>query len=193
LEMLLSTPLTTEQIITGQISSLRMQFAGPLLAVLVTDFVLMFMALPSFAGRNQEIVEFVTVFLAIMIVLVVSAQGLAWLGLWLGLKLGRAAQATLGNLVRIVILPTGLFMLATFFLVVAGTARGASFLTALAVLWLVIGSANAYVFAQDARLRLQSSFRQVANGTNDPAPLFVVAEDADYAEDFSLLAPRKEG
>lgn len=191
LEMLLSTPMTTDQIIAGQMSSLRMQFAGPLLAVLVTDFLLMFVALPSFSGRSAEVVEFVTIFLALMIVLVVSAQGLAWLGLWLGLRMGRAAQATLGNLVRIVILPTGLFMLATFFLVVAGTARGASFLTALAVLWLVIGSANAYVFAQDARLRLQSSFRQVANGTNDPSPILVLDEESDYSEDFSLLASHK--
>jgi hypothetical protein len=97
----------------------------------------------------------------------------------------------LGNLVRIVILPTALFMAATFFLVVIGTMRGASFLTALAVLWLVIGSANAYIFAQDARLRLHASFRQVANGTDDAVPISLLETGPDYAEDFSLLASEK--
>ena len=73
LELLLSTPLTTREILRGQWLALKRQFAKPLAAVLVLEFLML---------RQQFTLSTTLINLAMLLADLVT---LAWVGMWLGL------------------------------------------------------------------------------------------------------------
>jgi ABC-type transport system involved in multi-copper enzyme maturation permease subunit len=102
LELLLSTPLTTREMLRGQWLAFRRQFAKPVLVVLLCEFLVL---------RQQYTARIV---LVNMIMLVVDLMALGWVGMWLGLTARNLNRAILGTIGRVLILPWAVFYVAMF-------------------------------------------------------------------------------
>ena len=93
LELLLSTPLTTREILRGQWLAFRRQFARPLLVVLLFESVLLLQQFPP------------GIVWANLVMLVTDLVTLGWVGMWLGLTARNLNRAILGAIARVLILP----------------------------------------------------------------------------------------
>lgn len=157
LELLLSTPISVKAIVRGQWQGLERQFAGPVLAVLLADFVFLL------AGRGES--GLVLTWLAGMIVFVADLLTLGWLGMWRGLNSRRPNRAAAAALVRVLVLPWMTFLLFMTFVGISGGFGGApSFwnVQVMVILWGGISLTFNAVFGLPARQRLVAEFRQVA-------------------------------
>jgi hypothetical protein len=188
LEMLLSTPLSVDEIVRGQIQSLTKQFARPIYGVFALDAFLIVLSALGYNWSLGQFSGFLTMMLAAVGALVVTSLGLAWLGLWLGLKARKTAKGAVSALVRIVVLPTGIFMFAIYLFFVSG-GGGIDGPTGAAVLWFMIGGANAYLFIEHARHKLRTRFREMAAGDLDLAekPVPETDDAPILSEDFAFL------
>jgi len=155
LELLLSTPLTTREILHGQWLAFRRQFARPLVVVLLLEFVLL---------RQQFSTRMVLVNL---VMLVADLVTLGWVGMWLALTARNLNRAILGTIGRVLILPWGAFYAATLALEVfwplcgGGPFRPGDQFTV--YFWFGIGLANNFLFGVWwARRHLLNDFRLVA-------------------------------
>lgn len=93
LELLLSTPMSTREILRGQWLALRRQFGWPLgvLAVVVT------VGAAKALGWRLSLMN--------LAVLLVDVVALGWVGMWLGLTSRNPSRAILGGVGRILVLP----------------------------------------------------------------------------------------
>jgi hypothetical protein len=161
LELLLSTPMTVREILTGQLLVLRRQFEGPVLTVLFLSVVVLMAGWVQPGGWSPEGwlwfgVVGVGTFLA-------DLYTLAWVGLWVGLTArhgNRAAGATVG---RVMVLPWLVWILLLLVLETnrarMGTGHGGSYLT----LWLVVALANNALFLVWSHSRLHRDLRSIAS------------------------------
>jgi ABC-2 family transporter protein len=112
LEVLLSTPLTVEEILRGELLSLRRQFGRPILAVLVADICLLLVGMRdnrvSPSDRHDELI----IYLALMFSLVADGWALAWVGMWQGLNARTVNHAILTSVFCILALPWGVLLVA---------------------------------------------------------------------------------
>jgi hypothetical protein len=93
LELLLSTPLTTREILRGQWLALKRQFAKPLAAALVLEFFLL---------RQQFTLSTTLIQLAMLLA---DLGALVWVGMWLGLAARSLNRAILGTIALVLVLP----------------------------------------------------------------------------------------
>ena len=93
LELLLSTPLTTREILRGQWLALKRQFAKPLVMVLLLEFLLL---------RQQFTLTTTLINLAMLLADVVTV---GWVGMWLGLTAPSLNRAILGTIALVLVLP----------------------------------------------------------------------------------------
>jgi hypothetical protein len=157
LELLLSTPIQVKEIVRGQWMALERQFAGPVLVVLLADFVFLL------AGRQQS--ETVLFWIALMVIFVTDLLTLGWLGMWRGLNSRRPNRAAAAALVRVLVLPWMAFlMLMTLGALTDAFGRRSGLWDGHSVI--VFGTVIALVFnalfGLPARRRLTQEFRQVA-------------------------------
>lgn len=165
LELLLSTPLRVEEILRGQLLALRRLFAGPVLALLCLDLLLMLGWLHSLNVNARERNQIVLIFLAGMTMLVADLFTLAWVGMWQGLAAKKATQASSNTAVLVLVLPWCLFGLCmTAWSLLdwrLGWRNGPTFGVSLG-LWLVLGiGVDASLYAW-SRSWLLTEFRRVA-------------------------------
>jgi hypothetical protein len=168
-ELLLSLPLTVQDIVRGQLLALRRQFLWPLVAVLGVGLLLMLMVRQNAPGwKNQA------PWLAGMFMLVVDLVALSWVGMWHALVARSHNQATVSTLVRVLVLPWALF----------GAVVGAGevwFGLALLQkwspgwqfylkLWMGFGLAADLVFGLTAWWQLRTRFRELALSRFNPVP-----------------------
>jgi ABC-type transport system involved in cytochrome c biogenesis permease component len=157
LELLLSTPLPPREIIRGQVLGLEKLFAGPVLVVLLADFVFLL------AERHGE--GWIAMWSVGMIIFVADLFTLSWLGMWRGLNSRRPSRAAAAALLRVLVLPWILIALA---LTVLGLSQVRFFdhsfweLNGLQLLYLVVSVAVNALFGLPARRRLLTQFREVA-------------------------------
>jgi hypothetical protein len=162
LELVLSTRLTTRDILRGQWLALKRQFAKPLAAILVLEFLLL---------RQQYTLSITLIHLALLLADVVT---LGWVGMWLGLTARNLNRAILGTIGRVLILPWGATSAGLFALdaVSRMVGRGAfepseQFRV---YLWFGIGLANNFLFGICwARRHLLRDFRQAATQRYEPS------------------------
>lgn len=108
LELLLSTPMSVDEILQGQILALKRQFGGPVAVVLLADFA-MFLA----GNRNHLLTDpndWLMLFLTGVLVLVADLYTLAWVGMWLGLTSKKTTRATQGTVARVLVFPWLVFL-----------------------------------------------------------------------------------
>jgi hypothetical protein len=129
LELLLSTPLTTRELLHGQILALRRQFQGPLLAVVGVNWI--FLLAPWWhAGWSDGAGPWVRMFACTILTLAADAWVLAWVGMWMGLTVRHANRAAAGAVLRVLVLPWIAFVLilmVTFLVANLGRLQGAGF------------------------------------------------------------------
>ncbi len=95
LELVLSTSLTVDEILRGQLLALKQQFAKPVVAVLVLDVLLLILGLRFTSSLSlQDGVQLIFVFLAGMGMLVADMVTMCWVGMWTGLTAKNLNQAT---------------------------------------------------------------------------------------------------
>ncbi len=161
LELLLSTPLTVEEILHGQLLSLLRQFLGPVLVVLGAEclFLMGTLAEPSITDRAF----WVLLWMAGMLMLIADLAALYWVGMWQGLTAKHVGRATTGSLGRILVVPWITYVVVIMVLMSAGAGRGLEASPAFfVVLWLILGLVADFAFAGQARHKLLTEFRLAA-------------------------------
>lgn len=164
LELMLSTPISVKEIIRGQLMGLERQFAGPVLAILLADFVFLL------ACRHQS--GMVMLWVAGMAVFVIDLITLSWLGMWRGLNSRRPNRASAAALARVLMLPWLIFfILLTVIAMSDGFGRAANWdANTPVILWLGISVTVNAIFGLPARTRLLTQFRQVATQRFETRP-----------------------
>jgi len=159
LELLLSTPLATEEIMRGQILALRRQFGGPLLAVLFVDALFMVGKWPP--GEDGR--RWALAWMAWMATLVADVWALGMLSMWLSLTARRASRAVRGAMFRIVFLPVLITIGTGIFFTIAKRASGPTVVEDyIGYFWFMLGFALDAIFGLQARSQLLNDLRNYA-------------------------------
>jgi hypothetical protein len=122
LELLLSTPLTVEEILRGQWLALRRQFLGPVVAVLFIECVFM-LALVRDAVPDEDRLLWFSLWTAGMAMLIADLVALYWVGMWQGLTARNPLRAAGGSLLRVLVLPWIGYCLALLIIILTEFAR----------------------------------------------------------------------
>jgi hypothetical protein len=162
LELVLSTRLTTRDILRGQWLALKRQFAKPLAAILVLEFLLL---------RQQYTLSTTLIQLAMLLADLVT---LGWVGMWLGLTARNLNRAILGTIARVLVLPWVASGAVTFafegLLRLSGLGPFEPTERARVYFWFGMGLANNFLFGFCwARYHLLNDFRQAATERYQPA------------------------
>ena len=109
LELLLSTPLTSGQIIRGQQRGLLRQFLWPIITILAVDviFALAYGRITSQRDTTSNLGYLLIYTLGIS--MIIDAPALATVGLWHGLSCQKTVQALQKTILQVVVLPLLIF------------------------------------------------------------------------------------
>ncbi|MSU19892.1 MAG: ABC transporter permease [Pedosphaera sp.] len=160
LELLLSTPLSVEEILRGQILALKRQFVGPVFIILLIDLIM------CLAGRNDRWLEtahdWTMLCIGGILMFVADLYTLAWVGMWLGLTAKKASFAASGALMRVLGLPWFLLfgLTSVMMLAFSGFAGPQNFFLGA---WFIIGMLNNLFFFTRARTKLSNEFRDIVS------------------------------
>lgn len=172
LELLVCTPLTVPEMLRGQYLAMRRLFGGPMLAILIVDFLMLAMALHDTADRDDR-AAFATAFLAAITLLVADYHALIWVGTWQGLTAKNAKTASGNTAWQILVFPWilwGLSLPLVIFLWKALFGYGQEpSLIATILWWLAIGVFVDWACGFRAHRRLHADFRAIAAQSRPPA------------------------
>ena len=161
LELLLSTPLTSEAILRGLALALRRLFLGPLVVALLLELLLAQAGSVSMVQGSQRFRPF-----AITTALMFAADlfALFWVGIWCGLTSKTPNHAAFATILRILLLPAVIFAALSIligFSVSLGASPGPGWRFYLG-LWFWLGLLADLFFGFRAWLGLRAGFREVA-------------------------------
>lgn len=164
LELLLSTPLSVQEILRGQRLALFRQFAGPATCVLAVDFLFLILGLKDRdLNRGEEFTFWTMLWLIGMTVFVMDLFALSWVSMWSGLSSKQANRAANGAIARVLVLPWMAFFLVMTFL---ATANAFSVLKldehTILIAWFALAVVNNLVFTSWAKKNLRERFRDMA-------------------------------
>ena len=158
LELILCTPIGVRPILNGVAIAMRYLFAGPVTLLLVAELVLVILSLGR-ALRHELVLEQVGMILCGLVLMVVDAWALIWVGVLAGLGARRAQSAVYRTLFLILGLPwVGVWALGLCLDLNSGTAYGWFVLWA----WLGFSLVVDFFFGLRARARLHRHFREIA-------------------------------
>ena len=158
LELILCTPIGVRPILNGVAIAMRYLFAGPVTLLLVAELVLVILSLGR-ALRHELVLEQVSMILCGLVLMVVDAWALIWVGVLAGLGARRAQSAVYRTLFLILGLPwVGVWALGLCLDLNSGTAYGWFVLWA----WLGFSLVVDFFFGLRARARLHRHFREIA-------------------------------
>lgn len=168
-ELLLSVPLTVREILRGQLLALRRQFLKPALVVIGVELVFMW----SLSLRAPT-AETIVTWLAMLVILVADLFALAGVAMLRALTARNHNHATVGTLLRILVLPWALFGIIVgglnlWFVLSLGPEWSPSWEFYLA-LWFGFSLAVDLFFGLSAWWQLRTKFREIALRRFNPAP-----------------------
>ena len=171
LELLLSTPLTVQEILRGQRLALERQFLGPVMAVLMVFF--LFLTASSSDAMSQQSPEdralWMLFWAALMVMLVADLAGLYWVGMWEGLAAKNPTRATATSVGRILVLPWVVLGLGGMVVALVWPhIEDKPVLKLLLGLWLALGLMADLGFGAWARHKLLTEFRLAATRRYEP-------------------------
>lgn len=157
LELLLATPMTVQEILHGQLVSLRRQFAGPAAVLIFSD--VLFMASEHDSEWKMTCVAWMVMFVADLITL-------SWVSMWMGLNSRSTTRAARASIIRIMCLPWLAFLALLTLSFLSRSLqqimpRGMDF-KMLICAWMLLGLLNNVFFGLWAARKLQTEFRQAA-------------------------------
>ena len=174
LELILSTPMSIQNIVNGQLLGLWKQFAGPAMVVLALDAIFLW------AERQNN--EWVAICVVGMITLVVDLIALAWVGMWTGLRSRHVNRAAAAAVMRIMVLPWlvwgGSMTLMAIISFRFGNSPRWMEEEFIIIFWAVVSVAIAAAFGFWSRTRLLTDFRTVATQRYDQKLRLVVPESS---------------
>lgn len=164
LELLLSTPLSINDILRGQWLALVRQFGAAVLLVCVVDFVFLAAGLKRMYGDRDL---WIWTWLVGVSIFVLDLLALAVQAMWLSLKMRKPSQAGSTAILRVCILPWALFGAFLALVAVIGiTTNNSIFLAnsggALLFVWFSISLLNDLVLGPSALRNLRLRFREIA-------------------------------
>jgi ABC-type transport system involved in multi-copper enzyme maturation permease subunit len=165
LELLLSTPLKVEDILSGQWLALKRQFLGPLLAVLLVEC-LFTSAVIGRAAPDEERLFWLILWTAGMFMLVADLVALYWVGMWQGLTARNAVRAAGGSLARVLVVPWIGYGAVLLLIVLSERHPNPSWKFFMA-LWFGLGLGVDVAFGAWARQKLLTEFRLAAQQRYD--------------------------
>lgn len=118
LELMLSTPLRSAEIIQGQFMALKRMFWGPVMALLGLEAAFLLGSFFSSVNSGQDALAFAVVGVLVgasMITFVADLVALGWVGMWLGLASKKTNQATMKTIFFVLALPWLAFFLIPLF------------------------------------------------------------------------------
>lgn len=162
LELLLSTSLSTRDVVHGQLLALQRQFGGPILAMLGADIVFCYASIHTlYADRDVTIL----LYAAHMVILVADVWALAWLGSWMAVSTRDAQHAAGNTLFRILLPPWVVFIILMAAISALELERLWNFeITEIRMLgiWFILALANDIFFLAYANSKLHEDFRATA-------------------------------
>jgi ABC-type transport system involved in multi-copper enzyme maturation permease subunit len=163
LELVLSTPMSVQEIIDGQILALFRQFGIPVTLILMVDAA---MLLSSVQLEPSDSRWWFLIWVFGIILFVVDLYALTWVSMWLGLVSKRASWAASGAIARILVLPWVIYLLLlTLTMFQPRSPEGEFFL----VTWFGIGIGVDLYFLLWSRINLRGRLREIAAQRYQPA------------------------
>jgi ABC-type Na+ efflux pump permease subunit len=176
LELVLSTPLSVNDILRGQLLALKRQFLGPLVVVLFVEGIFLLASLQSNGTTNdfEERSVILGYGMAIMVLLVADMLALGAVGMWASLTARNPNRATGIALRRILVFPWVVIIMvivsgATVSYAAQWNYSGPKFFLGL---YFVSGIVTDIAFGLGAWQRLQTEFREVAAQRYSAGPSF---------------------
>jgi hypothetical protein len=161
LELLLVSPLSISQILSGQASALRRMFTGPIsILTIVNVFVLGLVAGPDpMKMEGQAQVATCELLFGGLVLMFLDAWALSWVGMLMGYRKRRHHWAIFATLLRILLLPwLGAFFF--FLLSIGGRASPDTFIALALFYFFLVGLFDAALVAW-ARQSLRAELREV--------------------------------
>lgn len=165
LELLLSTPLSVNEILRGQWFALLRQFGAAVALVCIMDFLFLGLGLKQMYGDRST---WIAVWLAGIGMFVLDLITLALLSMWLSLRSRKSSQAGINAIVRVCILPWFIFggfgasiaiLEEVFHMHPLGSSDSAF---PVVIVWVILGVANDLLLGLGALRNLRAKFRLVA-------------------------------
>jgi hypothetical protein len=169
LELLLSTPMTVREILTGQRLALQRQFLGPVVVVLCAEFLMWTAGTDSAVGNSSE---WGSLWIAGMVMLVADLMALYWVGMWLGLSARNPKRAFSGAIMRILVLPWIAFGAFLMFLAMTPSSANNMGWDGFLGTWFLLGLGADLGFGLHARFKLLTEFRLIATQRYQAQPSF---------------------
>jgi hypothetical protein len=162
LELLLSTPLSVEEILQGQLLALTRQFLGPVLVILGVECLFMAGSVSDAGDTSRGVIWIYT---AGMMMFVLDLAAIYWVGMWQGISAKNHSRALSTTLARILILPwvvIALVLLGLALLSMGGINPPDPSTEVIVGLWFVTGALIDIGFGAVARHQLLTRFRLAA-------------------------------
>lgn len=161
LELLLSTPLSVQEILTGQWLALCRQFLWPVCAVVMILVALMQATInETTQGQRAEIA---TLWLGGILMFLADLVTLYWVGMWDGLTTANAQRAAGNSLAKVLLVPWGAMAILVVGISVSAS-RGGRGPEPMFIFyaWLSFGLVTNLVYTAWARTKLLTQFRVIA-------------------------------
>jgi len=97
LELLLSTPITVAEIISGQWAGLRRQFLNPMAVVLGMNFLFLIL--------NLDDSDWLIFWISALAIMVADVLAIGWVSMWIGLRTGNIGRSASSSVLLILVLP----------------------------------------------------------------------------------------
>ena len=169
LELLLATPLPPRMILRGQWLALQDHFIKPMVALLLVNATLLWLAERADDPMNvgdHERNTFRTMFVGGAVALWLDFRALSWTGMLLALRSKSHSRAVLSTLGRVMLLPwAGIFA----FVIIGEIGRGLSgaAVGTFVFIWFLVGAILSLTAAAKAKRQLADDFRRLATGVNE--------------------------
>ncbi len=168
LELMLSTPISVQDVLRGQKLALVRQFLGPVLCIAVVDFILMMAGLSEMSSDKSD---WILVWIAGIGIFLFDLYALSWLGMWQAMTNQKVNRAAGGAIARILFLPWLAFGLTfaviaiiSLFSVTRQLVPKSSYFdeSLITIYWIALSVVNNVIWIAYARKRLNARFREIA-------------------------------
>ena len=173
LELLLSTPLTIQDILRGQLLALQRQFLGPIAAVLFIGFLLMWKGRADNIDSTDIEGVYFLFWIGGMVMLVADFAALYYVGMWQALNARNPNRAASASVAQILVFPgvawVTIVLLSLLASIQGSEQPGAMFYLGL---WFGLGLFTDIVMGTLARKKLLTQFRLAAEHRYTSRPGF---------------------
>jgi ABC-type transport system involved in multi-copper enzyme maturation permease subunit len=166
MELLLSTPLTVDDFLSGRMRALRHQFEWPVVIILFVDLVFL---VKGIEWKNESSAgDWVVFWICRMLLFVADAYTMAWVGQWIGMK-AAGNRTTIHVLWRVMGVPWAISFAVMTLVGVLSLGGGGGLLGDIGfkgglVVWCLMCLGNNLVWRNMAHAELKSGFRVLALG-----------------------------